>query len=86
MCETDRIYATLTIAGRIVVRLDEAGYASLAYLYNRLRDLAGEVAGLARLSVRNMSRGWTMQRPMLLKPAKKEAAPVPTQPMPWQVH
>lgn len=63
---TDRVYGSLTVAGRKVAELTLEGLDGISSLVVLLRTLAPEVRGLARLTVRNMSRGWRLERPLML--------------------
>lgn len=85
----DRIYVKLVLNGVTLfetVRDNIADYTSLLAL---LRDASRRYRGLARMIVRNITRGWSMQRPLLLNSprASCEETICPTHyPMPWQVH
>lgn len=82
----DRIYVKLILNGVTLietVRDNIADYTSLLLL---LRDAARQYKGLARMIVRNISRGWSMQRPLLLSPQDKLTSAITPGhfPMPWQ--
>lgn len=64
---TDRVYARLTLAGRVVAELTRDRIDSYTTLLTLLRSMAPACCrGLARLCVRNMTRGWTLERPLML--------------------
>lgn len=63
---TDRIYARLTMAGRVVAELTSDGIDGYTALLTMLRSMASDRRGLARLWVRNMTCGWVMERPLML--------------------
>lgn len=65
---TDRIYACLTLAGQIVAELTRDRVTDFSALLCMLRAATPSLRGLARLRVRNMTRGWTMERPLMLYP------------------
>lgn len=84
----DRIYVKLVLHGVTLmetVRDNIADYTSLLAL---VREAAKRYKGLARMVVRNISRGWSMQRPLLLSPPACERTAMTTghYPMPWQFH
>lgn len=85
---TDRVYARLTLAGRVVAELTRDRIDSYTTLLTLLRSMVpARCRGLARLCVRNMTRGWTLERPLMLyAPApcsmqSPSASPAPL--MPW---
>lgn len=63
---TDRIHARLTLRDEVVVEFTRDNFGSLSSLLGALRAVVPHLAGLARLSIRNMTRGWTMERPLML--------------------
>lgn len=64
---TDRVYARLTLAGRVVAELTRDRIDSYTTLLTLLRSMVPACCrGLARLCVRNMTRGWTLERPLML--------------------
>lgn len=85
MDETDCMHARLVLGGRVVAEFTRRGFEALTFVLDALRHDAGPVSGLACLSVRNMTKGWTLQRPMLLSGAMGRTL-TPVQPMAWQVH
>lgn len=79
---TDRVYARLTLAGRVVAELTRDRIDSYTTLLTLLRSMVPACCrGLARLCVRNMTRGWTLERPLMLYAAP--SAPASTPLMPW---
>ena len=63
---TDRLYARLTVRGQVVVEITRDRFASLSSLLDTLRMKVPHASGLARLTIRNMTRGWTLERPLML--------------------
>lgn len=70
MAYGDRIYARLCLNGRKIVEFMIEKVASMTELLGELRSHAREARGLCRLYVRNMSRGWSMERPLMLYPER----------------
>lgn len=62
----DRIFARLTMGGRTVVEFMINRVADMTELLGELRQMTRGARGLARLYVRNQSRGWSLERPLML--------------------
>ena len=56
---TDQLVATLENNGRELLRLQIQNVSSIDQVVGVARQMAGKFAGLARLTVRNRTRGWT---------------------------
>lgn len=84
MSLSDRIFARLSLGGRVIAEIDRADFPSLSFLLTAIRAMVPGVSGLARLSVRNMSRGWSLERPLMLRAS--EVQPVVRAPYHWEVH
>ena len=98
----DRLFVRLTMMGRVVLELMVTKVCDFSELLAEVRRQVRHLRGLATLSVRNMLRGWSDVRPiMLYKPkmsvpsASQTAAPDGTfdfepQPArmlcPWETH
>ncbi len=65
---SDRIYACITLRGKLVTELTRDRFSSLSSILAILRARVPYASGLARLCVRNMTRGWTLERPLMLYP------------------
>ena len=65
---SDRVYASLSVGGRVVAEVIREGFSDLTALLLLLRRMAN-MRGLARLTVRNMSRGWSLTEPLMLSGA-----------------
>ena len=63
ICYGDRLYARLVMGGRTVVEFMISRVSDFSELLGELRR---QTRGLARLYVRNVSRGWSMERPLML--------------------
>lgn len=62
----DKVYAMLCINGRKVAEFVMDTLADMTQLIGELRQSACRYGGLAQLYVRNMTRGWSMRRPLML--------------------
>ncbi len=62
----DRIFARLTMGGRTVVEFMINRVADMTELLGELRKMTRGARGLCRLYVRNQSRGWSLERPLML--------------------
>jgi hypothetical protein len=78
---SDRIYACLVLSGKVVAEITRDRIDGYTALLTTLRSLAPGCRGLARLRIRNITRGWSLERPLMLY------APTPSHtPMPWETH
>ena len=66
ICYGDRLYARLVMGGRTVVEFMISRVSDFSELLGELRRQTRGCRGLARLYVRNVSRGWSMERPLML--------------------
>ncbi len=84
----DRIYVKLVLNGVTLIETVRDNIADYTCLLSLLREAGRCYKGLARMIVRNISRGWAVQRPLLLSPAEKDESAVRPghYPMPWQTH
>lgn len=78
----DRVHVSLTMAGRVMAEFTRSRFCNFSALLAWVRAAVPSLRGLARLRVRNMTRGWSLERPMMLYPDPGGAVPAP--PMPWQ--
>lgn len=78
---TDRIYARLTMAGHVLVEFTRDKISGYSALLSQMRALTPQSRGLARLTVRNMTRGWSEQRPLMLY--GDDSSGVRSLQMPW---
>lgn len=65
----DKLFARLMIGGRTVVEFMISSVNDLTELLGELRRRSRGVKGLAKLYLRNMSRGWSCERPLMLYPS-----------------
>ena len=54
----DRIFARLTMGGKVIMEFMMNRVNSMAELMGEVRQMTNGLRGLARLQVRNQSRGW----------------------------
>lgn len=62
----DRLFARIVMHGRTILEFMIAQVNDFSELIGELRRQCRGKRGLARLYVRNMSRGWSVERPMML--------------------
>lgn len=84
----DRIYVKLVLNGVTLLETVTDKIADLTSLLGFIRSSTRRYKGLARMVVRNISKGWSMQRPLLLRPETdgEEAYEPGHYPMPWETH
>ncbi|MGN0213633.1 MAG: hypothetical protein ACI4AH_02360 [Muribaculaceae bacterium] len=64
MSATDYIYASLTIDGRTVASFNRQNFNSISEVIKLMYHIAGQFAGMARMLVRNQSKGWSTVLPL----------------------
>lgn len=64
----DRLFARLVMHGKTVVEFMVNSINDLSELWGELRRKCRGVSGLAKLYLRNASRGWSMVRPLMIYP------------------
>lgn len=74
VCATDTIVATLEFNGRTLARINRADFTSMNDVISQLRHLAGSFIGLARLSIRNCTQGWSRTIALASRPAAPQRA------------
>ena len=62
----DRIFARLTMGQRTIIEFIADRVSDLSELLAQLRHLTRGLRGLATLHLRNQSKGWSAQRPIML--------------------
>lgn len=62
----DKIYAILCINGQKIVEFTMDTISDITQLIGQIRQTAYKYGGLAQLYVRNITRGWSMNRPLML--------------------
>ncbi len=74
---TDQVFATLEAGGKVLVRISAAGFTSIDDVVRLVWRKAGDILGLARISVRNKTQGWRTVTTMARRPAARQAAQPP---------
>lgn len=64
----DKMFARLVMHGRTIAEFMVSSVSNLSELWGILRRKCRGMRGLAKLYLRNASRGWSMERPMMLYP------------------
>lgn len=64
----DRLFARLVMHGKTVAEFMVNSINDLSELWGELRRKCRGVSGLAKLYLRNASRGWSMVRPLMIYP------------------
>ena len=90
----DRVYVRLIVGGAVAVDFTTCCANDLTELLGMVRVQTRGRHGLGRLYVRNMSRGWSIDRPLMLYSAlspRMGGCPAPAaaparQIMPWETH
>lgn len=62
----DQIFARILMKGRTLVEFMINRVADMTELIGELRHLTYGVRGLATLQIRNKSKGWSLERPLML--------------------
>lgn len=87
----DRLFARLVLHGNTIVEFMINRVNDLTELIGELRYSTRGLRGLAQLYIRNFSRGWSMERPLMLYPdlhGSREKSRVSNERMlcPWETH
>lgn len=102
MAYGDRIYARLSRNGEKLTEFMIECVSDMTELLGEVRAAVRKCRGLCRLYVRNMTRGWCLERPLMLYTERypspegwqerifAEPEPTPAAParciMPWETH
>lgn len=62
----DRMFARIVLHGKTVAEFVNSQVNDLTEIFSELRRLTRGLRGLAQLYIRNFSRGWSFERPMML--------------------
>ncbi|MDE6497380.1 MAG: hypothetical protein K2L21_01840 [Muribaculaceae bacterium] len=55
----DIVFATATLHGRSIANIRMSGVISTSDIIARLRQLFGDAAGMIRITLRNVTQGWS---------------------------
>jgi len=64
----DKIFARIYINGKGIMEFVLDKVTDMSQLIGALRHHVRKYSGLAKIYVRNMTRGWAMERPLMLYP------------------
>lgn len=62
----DEVYASLSIAGKVIAELKETDAEKMDDILHKLRTLALRYSGMTRVYIRNHTKGWSLQLPLML--------------------
>lgn len=62
----DQLFARLSVNGHSIAEISTNRIGTLSALIAELRHLSHKFRGLAKIYVRNISRGWSTERPLML--------------------
>lgn len=62
----DRVYAMLSVNGRKIAEFTLDRVSDMTELIGEMRNCAQRYSGLVQVYVRNMTRGWSFTRPLML--------------------
>ena len=71
---TDEVFATLECGGRIIASVCKRNFSCVDDVVKFVYATCGQLAGLAKLSIRNKTQGWAMN----LSLASRQSAPRPS--------
>lgn len=66
ICYGDRLFARIVMRGRTIMEFVLNQVSDMTELLGELRKKVTGIRGLAQVYVRNYSRGWSMQQPLML--------------------
>lgn len=79
---SDQIFATLEVGGKVMASVSKNNFSSIEDIVRFIYSVAGRFMGLARLSIRNKTQGWTMNMALASRqnqPRQAYAAALPSQ-------
>ena len=69
ICINDIIFATVARGGRYIGKLRLCGIESTSALMESIKKLAGDTAGLLKITLRNATQGWSRDISLYISPA-----------------
>lgn len=66
---SDQIFATLEVGGKIMASVSKNNFSTINDVVRFICSITGRFIGLARLSIRNMTQGWTMNLALASRPS-----------------
>ena len=79
---SDQIIATLQGEGKILATISKKNFQSIDEIVNFMINIAGKFIGLAKLTIRNRTQGWTMNMALSAKRQTSTATLAPSLSMP----
>ena len=67
---SDQIFATLEVGGKIMASVNKNNFSTINDVVRFICSIAGKFMGLARLNIRNMTQGWTMNMVLANRPCQ----------------
>lgn len=71
ICFGDRLFARLVMHGKTILEFMMNSINDLTELWGELRRKCRGICGLAKLYLRNASRGWSLERPLMIYPESR---------------
>jgi hypothetical protein len=68
LSRNDQIFATLEVGGKIMASVSKSNFTTINDVVRFICSIAGRFMGLARLSIRNKTQGWTMNMALASRP------------------
>lgn len=73
----DQIFATLILGGKIIASVCKSNFASIDEVVRFITGTAGRFMGLAQLSIRNKTQGWSTSMSLATRQAQQPARRLP---------
>ena len=70
----DKIFATVSYAGRTLLNTSFTGVTSIAEIFSLIRTALSGFIGYVNLRLRNSSQGWSQQRGLRIGPTERNHA------------
>lgn len=80
---SDQIFATLVVGGKVMANVCKCNFSSVDEIVRLVSSLAGRFMGLARLSIRNKTQGWTMNMALASRQSQRQS-PVAAMPVQYR--
>ncbi|MBQ2075067.1 MAG: hypothetical protein II691_01650 [Muribaculaceae bacterium] len=80
LTSSDQVFATLEVGGKVLASVCKSNFSTVDDIVRFVCSMAGRFMGLARLSIRNKTQGWSMNmalasRQQVARPAYHAATP-----------
>ena len=74
MAQSDNVFVRVISDGREMMNFRKSGYASISDVIATVSRMASGLWGLAKLIIRNQSRGWSVEVPLALQKESRRFA------------